>query len=157
MSKLKLEAELFIARLFSGPTKYERVVDNDGQEHRHFYLFSFQRLAKVTLSLPFCGFIFCIIYSMIFNFVDATSTHCGVDNYLPSVSASIGSFSPQKYIWRATIALHSTPRYIVALIYRDCMQGSKNLFKLSCIEITALLGLSIVSSTENFSKFSECL
>ena len=44
------------------------------------------------------------------DFEKSTYTHCEVSNFAPSISAAIGSFVPQKYIWQASIALHSAPR-----------------------------------------------
>jgi hypothetical protein len=38
------------------------------------------RLAKGMLFLPFFGAIFCIVWSIIFDFESSTSTHCRVSN-----------------------------------------------------------------------------
>ncbi|KAG1673725.1 Post-GPI attachment to proteins factor 2 [Nymphon striatum] len=84
-----------------------------------------------------------------------------VPNYLPSISAAIGGYSPEKYIWRIGIALHSTPRYLVAFLYRhhhmNILESSKWSHKLpnilcflNVVEVSSLVGLSYISSTENY-------
>jgi len=88
-------------------------------------------------------------------------------NYLPSVSAAIGGFSPQRYIWRLCIALHCTPRYLLGICYhRLYAAGSRDIAVsrhiyavLVCVmttayftEISCLLLLSFVSSIEHYSK-----
>ena len=129
-------------------------VSNEEHKIETVKIISFSKLAIFTVALPLCGFMFCIIWSLAYNFVESTSTHCGVQNYLPSVSASIGSFSPQKFVWRFTIAVHSAPRYLVSFIYYFLIHGSKSLLWLNLVEISALLGLTVVSSTEIFCKYN---
>ncbi|KAK7075551.1 Post-GPI attachment to proteins factor 2 [Halocaridina rubra] len=91
----------------------------------------------------------------------STATHCGVPNYLPSISSAIGEFVPQRYIWRTAIALHSAPRFLLAAMYNSFMRrvlpnfGSyQGLIKLNTtfnvVENVALLGLSFISSKENY-------
>ncbi|KAF6724838.1 Post-GPI attachment to proteins factor 2 [Oryzias melastigma] len=77
---------------------------------------SFSACALGTVSLPLLGLIACVVISFIFHFEDATGTHCQVPNYLPSISAAI-SLSPECYIWRFCIGLHSAPRLMVAFTY----------------------------------------
>ncbi|CAG2101169.1 unnamed protein product, partial [Medioppia subpectinata] len=115
----------------------------------------FGSLAVMAVTLPLVAMIVCIMWSLVYEFESSTSTHCGVNNYLPSVSAAIGAFAPQKYIWRLAIGLHSFPRYIIAYVYYN-RYDSKLVFGLNVVEITALLGLTYVSSTENFPFHSKC-
>ena len=83
-------------------------------------------------------------------------------NYLPSVSAAIGAFTPQKYVWRICIALHASPRFMIAVAYynyhTNIHLGKNNelyktvaAFNSLChiVEVASLVGLTFVSSTEN--------
>ena len=94
-------------------------------------------------------------------FQNSTYTHCEVDNFAPSISAAIGSFIPQKYIWQACIALHLAPRFLFACLLNQHLyqrlkitQIVKKLLSASLVlqfvENLALLCLTIVSSQENF-------
>lgn len=150
---MKRPIESCINHLFYGPKSRYQNLSNNEVKSDSYKIVSFQKLAIVTLALPLCGFIFCVLWSMLYNFVDSTSTHCNVPNYLPSVSASIGSYSPQKYVWRLTVALHSAPRYLVAFAYYKVFHASNFLIIMNCAEISSLLGLTIISSTENFGIF----
>ncbi|XP_076058156.1 acyltransferase PGAP2-like isoform X2 [Oratosquilla oratoria] len=120
-----------------------------------------RHLAVGTVSLPFGAFILCIYLSVRYDFDLATATHCGVPNYLPSISSAIGEFIPQRYIWRAAIALHSAPRFLLAAMYfnfnkrvmpnyRFYQNAVKVNTVLNVVENLALLGLSFVSSKENY-------
>lgn len=116
-------------------------------------VFPFRLIALMTISLPLFGFLFCIIWSLMFDFTLSTSTHCGVTNYLPSISAAIGNFTPQKYVWRTAIGLHSTPRYIIAVMYFWFKHRSSVLLIVHLTEISSLVGLTFISSSENFRKY----
>lgn len=60
-----------------------------------------------------CRFIFIVLWAMFTDLESATYTHCGVKNYLPSLSAAMGGFSLSQTVWRIAIALHAAPRFIV--------------------------------------------
>ncbi|XP_059147438.1 post-GPI attachment to proteins factor 2-like isoform X2 [Physella acuta] len=126
-----------------------------------FYL-PFPAMAKIVCGLPLFATLFCIIWSVIYDFEDSTATHCRVRNYLPSISAAIGGFTPQRYVWRISIALHATPRFLIAIAYYNfhtsILVGKHNecyksvaAFTSLChiIEVGALVGLTFISSTEN--------
>uniref|UniRef100_T1JLR0 Splicing factor YJU2 n=1 Tax=Strigamia maritima TaxID=126957 RepID=T1JLR0_STRMM len=128
---------------------------------------SVPKVALITLAFPFGAFITCILWSIKYDFEAATFTHCRVSNYLPSISAAI-SFTPQRYIWRICIALHAAPRVLAALCYykhyrqrfgyfdKSWIVIIRITFLLNLIEILALIGLTYVSSTENYDVHEKC-
>ena len=86
-------------------------------------------------------------------------------NFLPSISAAIGGFTPQRYVWRICIALQVGLRFLLVGCYYYWLSGinmgeHKAIYQklvkvaIGChiVENLALLTLTCVSSTENFSK-----
>lgn len=127
---------------------------------------SFSKVAWVTVLCPFASFIFCVLWSIMYNFEEATYTHCNVKNYLPSISAAIGSFSPQKYVWKLAICIHFVPRLMISRMYREYYSKvlqlqARYLVNTACmlnvIENFALLGLTLVSSSQNYGKITSTL
>lgn len=80
--------------------------------------FSFRWFVLVTAGLPFTALFLCISLALALHLDESTRTHCGVVNYLPSISAAVASFSPERYVWRFFIALHSAPRIVEALAFK---------------------------------------
>lgn len=67
--------------------------------------------------MPFLGMTFCLLISIQYNFESVTRTHCSpIANFMPSISACIGDFAPQKYIWRFFIAAMITQRVMDGLV-----------------------------------------
>lgn len=127
----------------------------------HGIVISFFKFGWVTISLPFFSFLFCVIWSIMYNFAEANATHCAVDNYLPSVSAAIGAFYPQKYVWMFSISLHFIPRLIVSQMYLNYFYTVidpkyTRLFRITWFsnvcENCFLLGLTLIASTSHYRK-----
>lgn len=119
------------------------------------------KFSLITVSLPLFSFIFCVTYSLVYFFEQSTSTHCHTWNYLPSISAAIGSFQPQAIVWQTAIVLHFIPRLIVTWIYYSFFQRviRRNRHQLANIAITlnlaenfCLLGLSLYNSTDFYGE-----
>lgn len=88
-------------------------------------------------------------------------------NFLPSISAVTG-VSPQRYLWRICVALHISPRLLVAwvakefytnmatkvpAIHRPFYKGLVSLsFCLNLIELSTLCGVTYISNKENYRK-----
>ena len=92
-----------------------------------------------------------------------------MDNFAPSISAAIGSFLPQKYVWQTCICLHISPRFAFIYLYKQFYQTRLNASSSShtwllvrcasifnCIELFSLLGLTLVSSQEDFDIHKIC-
>lgn len=134
------------AKCFDFSFKMTKSVDSGNLSIRLTYL------SMITVGLPLSAFVFCIAASLVYHSKESTSTHCKVINYLPSVSTSIGNFAPQKYVWRVALGLHSTPRYLLAYLHFILVHSDQLTFTFSFIEITCLLGLSFVSSIDDFGE-----
>ncbi|XP_067009488.2 post-GPI attachment to proteins factor 2-like [Anabrus simplex] len=118
----------------------------------------FEKLVWGTVSLPLLSFIFCIIWSILYNFEKSTYTHCEVSNVLPSVSTAIDVDSTQRYVWRIAIVIHAVPRFLVVPLYYRYYEEvldkriqfmAKITSCLNVVEIWALIGLTFISSAEN--------
>ena len=88
-----------------------------------------------------------------------------VPNYLPSISAAIGGYVPQRNVWRISIALHAFPRFLAALAYFQyhmnfLVEKRRHLYialaglctLLHMVENFALVVLTYISSLENRGK-----
>lgn len=123
------------------------------------------KIAWITCLLPFTGFVFCIIWSLMYNFEDSTFTHCKVQNFLPSISAAIGNYRTQRFVWGTAIAMHAMPRFMFAGMYRQYYKDVLNnkaqkLATLACIlnviENLALIGLTFITSAYNYAIHEKC-
>ncbi|XP_013113384.1 post-GPI attachment to proteins factor 2-like [Stomoxys calcitrans] len=120
---------------------------------------AFSKIAISAISLALGAFLFCIFWSVVFDFERSTFTHCDVRNYLPSISAAIGNYEPQKSIWRISIILHLPARLAVAHIYynyyKEHIRKNRRIFAqiavaLNVIENFALLSLSVWTSSDSY-------
>lgn len=128
----------------------------------YFLQIPFGKFAVATVSLPFLSFIFCVVWSVLYFYDRSTATHCGVANYLPSISAAIGNYQPQRFIWQCAIILQALPRLLVAQQYlrhnSNRIRRSRRAFAylaflLNIIENIALVGLSLWNSSDFYGLF----
>lgn len=153
------------------------------------YSLNFKRLCIITAIIPFCAIVICFITAIIYQHDEVHETHCHVCilhcsidicivwllfkvyNIIPSISAITG-VSPQKYLWRLSVALHIGPRYIIAathrsyqhnLIGKDVSIEVQNAtrrwldiaFLFNVLEVSALAGVTYISNMENYRKSHE--
>ncbi|XP_064637466.1 post-GPI attachment to proteins factor 2-like isoform X2 [Lineus longissimus] len=125
----------------------------------------FKPFAIVTVSLPLFSMLFCFVTAVIFQYDQVNLTVCKVQNFIPSISAVTG-VSPQRYVWRICIALHSTPRFAVGIMYYNMYKKDihnidprhhklyrfllKLNFMLYMIENACLIGVTYISNTDNY-------
>lgn len=114
-------------------------------------------------TLPFFSFVFCVGYSLWSYFERATATHCNVRNYLPSISAAIGNYQPQRFVWQLAILIQVIPRLTVTYQYYRLYEvivrkNRRPIAYTACIfnvvENLALVGLSLWTSIDDYGK--EC-
>ncbi|RUS78833.1 hypothetical protein EGW08_013418 [Elysia chlorotica] len=65
---------------------------------------------------PASSLIICFLTGFFFRFDEVNATMCGVQNYIPSISAVTG-ITPQTYLWRTSIGLQAAPRLSVCFFY----------------------------------------
>lgn len=133
-----------------------------GSLRRSKFRVRFGRLAVATVMLPVAGFLFCVIWSLLYNFEQANATHCLVYNFLPSLSAAIGNYQPQRFVWQFSVLFHAPFRYAIAFLYKNhhltllSRKHRKEWAYLACIlnivELSSLVGLSLWTSSNNYGK-----
>ncbi|KAH8251790.1 hypothetical protein KR038_008597 [Drosophila bunnanda] len=124
-----------------------------------YFRFPFPWVAIISAALPLGGFFFGVAWSLVFDFERSTNTACHVTNYLPSISAAIGSYEPQKTVWQMAIFLHFPLRLVMAKAYvkhffKD-FRGSRQFlgvvaYFLNVVEVLALVCLSFWSSSTQY-------
>ncbi|KAI0981111.1 hypothetical protein GJ496_007532 [Pomphorhynchus laevis] len=108
-----------------------------------YSLKDFQLLARNCALLPPIGLISCIVYSLVYGFLEVNQTHCtNVTNVLPSLSAAISFDSNCKQIWFITISLHGILRLFVTTQTRTLWKRSYQ-FYLNIIDTCLLQILSV--------------
>lgn len=140
-----------MARLLKRTQEFEELVYSSNNIQLPQFKIPFRSLALTTATSQISSLVFCLAWSVKFNFYESTATHCRVDNYLPSLSATL-DFTPQRDVWRACIGLSGMPRYFIAYMYYKIIFKSEFLLFLHWLEVTALIGLSIVDSIKYFGK-----
>lgn len=123
---------------------------------------SFVTFGRITVTLPLGALFVCFISAIIFQFDEVNQTVCKVQNTIPSISAITG-ITPQRYIWRVCIALHSAPRFAVGFIYYHyymrCLPAAVShmysalvcvLFWVYTLENSCLVGVTYIANVENY-------
>ncbi|EEC18127.1 post-GPI attachment to proteins factor 2-like [Ixodes scapularis] len=122
-------------------------------------------LAYLTVALPLFTLVFCFATSMLFQYTAVNTTVCKVYNFCPSVSAITG-ISPQRYVWRTGVALHTGPRLLLASLYPRYysrrallveaprrplfLRLARANYLLHLTEALSLVGVTYVSNRENY-------
>ncbi|CAL8082080.1 unnamed protein product [Orchesella dallaii] len=166
MSEGELNKQLLYSKLVKYATsEYDDEDSYSSKRAWNIVRIPFRNLARGTVSLPLGGFIFCVLWAMYTDLDAATYTHCGVKNYLPSLSAAMGGFQVSQIIWRICIALHAAPRFMVTGMYyrylKSIILGRHIVWVvLACVlnvlENMGLIGLTYVSSKENYRIHEKC-
>ncbi|KAI3378282.1 hypothetical protein SNEBB_000903 [Seison nebaliae] len=75
-------------------------------------------LGIFLVSVPLVTITFCFISTLLFRSNEVTFYHCGVKNYIPTISAITG-IQPHRYFWRFFLSITLLPRYIMTYIYHN--------------------------------------
>lgn len=135
------------------------MIPRSTQGKGYVFALPFGKFALSIVSLPLFSFVFCVLWCILNVFERSTSTHCNVPNYLPSISAAIGNYQPQRFVWQAAILFHALPRFLIAYQYmkfnksrvkRKLYRGVYWAFVLNIVEVIALVSLSVYTSSENY-------
>lgn len=87
---------------------------------------------------------------------------CQVYNFLPSVSAAIGHYRPQRDVWKIAIAMQAVVRILVLIMYRryykeHIYKWAQNICNVAtviyAIENISLISLSFWTSNENYGMY----
>lgn len=128
----------------------------------------FKFVVYIVAGLPFTALMLCLILSLMLHWDEATRTHCGVSNWLPSVSAAVASYAPERYIWRLFIGIHGAPRIGLAIAFRNFLLKSplgpaRSLvwFPLTCnvaclLNIGEVVFLLLLTSISSIDDYCEC-
>uniref|UniRef100_A0A0A9XFM9 Post-GPI attachment to proteins factor 2-like n=1 Tax=Lygus hesperus TaxID=30085 RepID=A0A0A9XFM9_LYGHE len=131
-----------------------------------FYQISFRQLSLVTVLLPLVALVLCFITAYTFQQSEIHETHCKVYNVIPSISAITG-ISPERYLWRMSIALHLGPRFLISSVYYNYYASRVKLivpasdqewytklvkicYWVNITEISSLMGVTYISNRDNY-------
>jgi len=131
----------------------------------------FQLVVVIVGGLPSSALVLCVFLSLWLHYPASVRTHCGVANWLPSVSAAVASFTPEQHIWRVLVGLHGAPRLCLASAFRNYLVSSplrplsahtwfpyacNAACLLNCAENVFLLLLTSISSTDDHGLHALC-
>lgn len=137
----------------------------------HVFRIPFRHAIRVVIALPFGAFLFAIIWAMCTDYKKAVNVLCTKDenrkvrNYLPSLSAAIGDFPISQAVWTLCILIHAPPRFLFGSMYLKYFEiiVPTHLYKwayfawiLSVLEISGLVGLSVITSRHNLPFHASC-
>ena len=137
-------------------------------------VFPLRLLAWWTIILPPVALVLCVFWSLLMYYdkvvlivmaithsqlplpPQATYTHCEMTEVLPSISAVIGGFEWQRFIWTFSVAITTGPRLAFCYLQRANLREKFNSklgairlnFFLNCVEIVSLLTLSLGKDLE---------
>lgn len=143
----------------TSPPKIKHIPPSSNSDRNSLLVIPFPWISLITVFMPLVAFVYCIVYSFFYHYEWTTQTHCNVWNFAPSISAAIGLFRPQKYVWKMLVSLHSAPRLLLALMYRSYFRKglgsayrihSEIVFICYVLEVLSLLMLSFAPSREDF-------
>eukprot|EP00057_Strongylocentrotus_purpuratus_P025981 XP_011680455.1 PREDICTED: post-GPI attachment to proteins factor 2 [Strongylocentrotus purpuratus] len=134
-------------------------MDADCRFSNNGLVMTMSTLASFTSGTMLVGFCLSVTFAILFNFKVTTKTHCGVANYLPSISAAIAE-PPSSYVWRFAVALCTVQRLGLAVTHYSIYSSislNKPQYRWLCklcffcelMENLGLIGLTCVSSVEH--------
>lgn len=140
--------------------EFETISLSDEKTNEFCVKVRMKKIAWFTVIVPLFGFIFCITWSMVFDFSETTNTDCNVYNFLPSVSAAIGRWEPQKFVWKSSVGTQATCRILFLYGYwrkyhEETVRVGRWGLKIYAlvayiVENVALVTLSYWDSTDNY-------
>ncbi|XP_071526368.1 post-GPI attachment to proteins factor 2-like [Panulirus ornatus] len=149
----------------SGSMMPSSVPEGELRVARVLFTMRWRLMSQILLALPVVGMFICLITSVIFHSDHINNTICKVYNFLPSISAVTG-VSPQRYLWRVAVALHISPRLLVAWVARAYYTALAAhvpvvrrpayltlvdaAFYLNLTELATLCGVTYISNKENY-------
>eukprot|EP01135_Chromosphaera_perkinsii_P003278 Nk52_evm53s239 gene=Nk52_evmTU53s239 len=161
-----------IGSSIKGMVKDSSVEKNAGTDlflSRSIMVLSYAWMQFVAWSSVLGALILSFVWSVWYDGHRVNDTHCHVWNWLPTISATVGNYTPQRYFWRYGIAIMMYQRILDAILfykfYQACFERLKYLERnrgrrinsfmnligalLHCSEYFFLGALTYVSSSEN--------
>jgi post-GPI attachment to proteins factor 2 len=142
-----------------------------------FKLARFNIFTYLAILLPLFAFTSTLLLTLYKDFNASNHTHCAVYNFLPSLSACISRFEPQTTIWIYCMVIDTLPRSIISYSYYRYYYSINTktnryssrikyshlysafiyiAFGFHFVELLGLVGLSVITSDDNFEIHSSC-